>query len=104
MLAIDCLVHFEYLAGQRAVEAWRLLLLDGNESPSTPEFIEFHEKNKILPFCFPSHCTYVLQPLDIVVFQFYQQYHAQTIDSPTRSGCCEFDKIECLNGILIQFD
>jgi len=99
MLAMDWLVHFEHFSDRRRVGAWRLLLLDGHESHSTREFIEFCDEHKILPFCFPPHCTHLLQPLDVVVFQPYKHYHAEAIDSATRTGCSEFDKIEFLNAI-----
>lgn len=55
-----------------------LLLLDGHTSHSTSvEMLEYAKANDIIIFCFPSHCTHYLQPLDRSVFKsvknaFYQ--------------------------------
>ena len=99
ILAMSWLEHFERFSSGRQEGAWRLLLLDGHKSHSTREFIEFCDEHKILPFFFPPHCTHLLQPLDVVVFQPYRHYHAEAVDQATRSGCSEFDKMEFLNAI-----
>jgi len=99
VLAIRWLHHFEKYSAQRQLGAWRLLLLDGHNSHCTREFIEFCDNRKIILFCLPSHCTHLLQPLDVVVFQPYKHYHSEAIEIASRTGCFEFDKIEFLTAM-----
>jgi hypothetical protein len=52
----------------KARTSYRLLLLDSYSSYLTPEFKEYYDRKKILFLVFPSHSTYSLQPLDVVMF------------------------------------
>lgn len=47
----------------------------------------------------PLHSTYLLQPLDIVLFQPYKHFHAKAVDDATRTGCDNFNKVEFLAAI-----
>jgi len=97
--ALKWLYHFEAFSSKRQVGAWRLLILDGHESHTTREFITFCDEHQIILFCLPSHCTHLLQPLDVVVFQPYKHYHAEALDIATRTGCSQFDKVEFFTAI-----
>jgi len=98
-LALKRLSHFEAFSAKCQVRSWRLLILDGHDSHSTREFITFRDEHQILLFCLPSHCTHLLQPLDVVVFQPYKHYHSEAVDTATRTGCSQFDKIEFFTAI-----
>ena len=98
-LALKWLSHFEAFSAKRQVGSWRLLILDGHDSHSTREFITFCDEHRIILFCLPSHCTHLLQPLDVVVFQPYKHYHGEAVDAATRTGCSQFDKTEFFTAI-----
>jgi len=55
--------------------------------------------NKIVIFCLPAHSSHLLQPLDVVVIQAYNHYHAEAVEAVTRRGCGNFDKAEFLDTI-----
>jgi len=42
---------------------------------------------------------HLLQLLDVVVFQLYKHYHAEALDATTRTGCCEFNKVEFFSSL-----
>ena len=46
-----------------------MLIFDGRGSHLTQEFLDFCWQYRIRPFQLPSHTTYLLQPLDVGVFQ-----------------------------------
>jgi hypothetical protein len=98
-LGLEWLRHFERYSARRQVGIYRLLLLDGYGSHCTMEFITFCDEHKIVPFCLPPHSTHLLQPLDVVVFQPYKHYHDEAVDSATRTGCSDFNKLEFLTAI-----
>lgn len=89
-------LRYFHLQTRHTVGEYRLLLLDGHGSHCTYEFIEYCDRHKIIPYCLPPHSTYLLQPLDIVVFQPYKHWHAQAVDEATRTGCTDFNKVEFL--------
>ena len=47
---------------------YRILILDGQISHHSQDFIDHCERNKILALCLPAHSTHLLQPLDVGVF------------------------------------
>ena len=51
----------------------RLLLLDGHNSHYTLEFMQYAKSVNIHVLCYPSHCTHVLQGLDVVVFAGFKK-------------------------------
>ena len=98
-LTMKWLVHFQRFSGQRQSGVYRLLLLDGFGSHCTKEFIDHCHNHKIIPLCLLPHSSYLLQPLDVVVFQPYKHYHAAAVEAVTRMGCGDFDKPEFLDRI-----
>jgi hypothetical protein len=98
-LTMDWVRHFEKYSSQRQLGTYRLLLLDGFGSHCTKEFLDFCDVHRIVVFCLPPHTSHLLQPLDVVVFQPYKHYHAEAVETATRSGCSEFDKVEFLDKI-----
>jgi hypothetical protein len=59
-------------------------------------FLIIVHDHDIIPFCFQSHTTHFLQPLDVVCFQPYKHFHAEAIDAVTCTGCSDFDKFKFL--------
>ncbi len=53
-------------------EAPFLLLLDSHSSRANPDLLEELMRENIVVFTFPSHCTHILQPLDMVVFSVFK--------------------------------
>jgi hypothetical protein len=51
----------------------RLLLLDGHNSHYTLEFMQYAKSVNIHVLCYPSHCTHVLQGLNVVVFASFKK-------------------------------
>lgn len=49
-----------------------LLLLDSHSSRANPDLLEELKREHIQVFTFPSHCTHILQPLDVVVFSVFK--------------------------------
>jgi hypothetical protein len=45
-----------------------MLIVDGHGSYCTMEFYKYCVEAKIILYCLPSHTTYHLQPLDVVMF------------------------------------
>ena len=96
-LTIKWFAYFNRFSAERQSGIYQLLLLDGFGSHCTKQFIEYCDNNKIVVFCLPPHSSHLLQPLDVVVFQPYKHYHAETVEAATRMGCGEFDKAEFLD-------
>jgi hypothetical protein len=79
--------------------AYRLLLFDGHGSHLTYEFLEFCDKKRIIPFCFPPHTTHLLQPLDGKPFQQYKHYFYKQNNAIVTWGGSTGDKRDFLRGI-----
>jgi hypothetical protein len=50
-------------------------------------------------FVLPLYTSYILQPLDIVVFQPFKYFHTKAVDDATRTDCGDFNKLEFLAAI-----
>ena len=59
---------FERYTKPKALQHWRLLIVDGHGSHMTRAFINYCDRHRILLLIFPPHATHVLQPLDVVCF------------------------------------
>ena len=70
VLCLERIKHFERFTAKRRHSKWCLLLPDGYGSHCTKEFLDFCDDHHIIPFCLPPHTTHLLQPLDVVVFNF----------------------------------
>lgn len=62
---LDFLRHFvENIPPVRPV----LILMDSHSSHISPEALQFRKENDLIFVTFPSHCTHLLQPLDVSIF------------------------------------
>eukprot|EP00048_Salpingoeca_helianthica_P023969 m.28695 g.28695 ORF g.28695 m.28695 type:complete len:803 (-) comp9104_c0_seq1:299-2707(-) len=53
-----------------------ILFVDGHASHFSERVLELLEAHRIITFCFPPHCTHVLQPLDVGVFN-HLKFHIE---------------------------
>jgi hypothetical protein len=60
---------FNRFTKAKARRKYRLLILDGHGSHVTMDFLNYCDKNKIIPAILPPHSTHTLQPLDVVMFK-----------------------------------
>jgi hypothetical protein len=62
---------FDWYTKQKARNGrdWRLLILDSHVSHVTKAFIDYCYAHRILLCVFPPHVTYLLQPLNVVMFK-----------------------------------
>ncbi|ERF74893.1 hypothetical protein EPUS_09099 [Endocarpon pusillum Z07020] len=71
-IALVWLKHFDKHITKKQIGEWRMLILDGHSSHTTYKFLSYCQKHKIMPFFLPPHTTYILQPLDVAIFQPYK--------------------------------
>jgi hypothetical protein len=100
ILALDWIRHFDQFTKLRQQGRWRLLLIDGNDSHKTYEFLRYCLDHEIIPFILRPHTTHICQPLDVSVFQPYKHYHGQEIASLHRRGVSHITKVDFLDMIL----
>ena len=89
-IALAWLDHFIKHVDAGPDKHWRMLLLDGHITRHKADFILKCHENHIVPFAFPSHLTYVLQPLDVGVFRSWKHYHNKAIHNALHSLDMEY--------------
>ncbi len=67
-IGLKWIQHFDKHTKARTIGTYRLLILDGHGSHSTPEFDQYCTDNKIITLCMPPHSSHILQPLDVACF------------------------------------
>lgn len=72
-IGIDWIKDFDLQTRGKANGDPRLLLVDGHNSHFTHGFIDYAIEHSIHLFCYPSHCTHILQGLDVVVFGTFKK-------------------------------
>ncbi|EDN03891.1 predicted protein [Histoplasma mississippiense (nom. inval.)] len=85
-ISFQWIQHFHRSTKARTKGTHRLLLLDGFDSHCTFEFMDFCEKNNIIPFYLIPHTSHLLQPLDVGVFQAFKHHHSVAVEEATRRG------------------
>ena len=98
-LSIEWLKYFDKHSLKSQKGAYRLLMMDGYGSHHTIEFIEYCIEAKIIPFGLPPHTTYLLQLLDVVVFQSLKHCHVEAVKDAIAHGDETFNKVEFLNAL-----
>ena len=73
--------------------------MDGHGSHLTYNFLDFCEKNNIIPFCFVPHTTHLVQPLDGQPFQAYKHYFRKKNNENIQWGISTMDKADFLHDI-----
>jgi hypothetical protein len=79
---------------------YRLLILDGYRSYSTPAFDLFCKEYNIITLCIPLHSLHLLQPLDISCFAVLKRTYGKQIEQYIRVGVSYIDKPDFLTALL----
>jgi hypothetical protein len=98
-IALKWIRHFDKWSKKRQIGEWRLLLLDGHNSHHTFEFLSYARDNKILLYFLIPHCSQLLQPLDVAVFQPYKHWHGVAVGDHNRMGLTAMTKSDFLDNI-----
>lgn len=99
-LMLKQVAHFNLHSAKRQRGLWQLLIFNNLGSHITREFIEYYNAYNIIALSLPVHASHFMQPLDVVVFQLFKQYHHHTVDTATRIGYTDFNKREFLTTII----
>jgi hypothetical protein len=92
---------FEKHTKDRIKGVYRLLILDGYGSYSTPEFDLFCKEHSIITLCMPPHSSHLLQPLDISCFAVLKRFYGQQIEEYMRNGLNHIDKADFLTAYIM---
>jgi hypothetical protein len=88
---------FEKYTVSRKKGVYRLLILDGHGSHSTPEFDLFCKEHSIITLCMPPHSSHLLQPLDISCFAVLKRAYGRQVEELTRVGFNYINKTDFLS-------
>jgi hypothetical protein len=91
---------FEKHTKDRTKGVYRLLILDGHGSHSTPEFDLFCSEHSIITLCMPPHSSHLLQPLDVSCFAVLKRSYGRQIEDLMRVGVNHIDKSDFLPAYL----
>jgi hypothetical protein len=80
---------------------YRLLILDGHGSYSTPEFDLFCKEHSIITLCMPPHSSHLLQPLDVSCFAVLKRLYGRQIEEYIRNGLNHINKADFLTAYTI---
>ena len=92
---------FEPYTAPRTKGVYRLLILDGHGSHTTPEFDLFCTEHKIITLCMPAHSSHLLQPLDVSCFATLKRVYGRQIQHLMRNGVNHIDKADFLTAYNI---
>lgn len=81
----------------KVVGKYRLLVLDGHNSHSTPKFDKFCKDHDIITLCMPPHSSHLLQPLDVGCFSVLKRVYGSMVAENIRLGIDYVDKAEMLS-------
>ncbi|CAG8971695.1 hypothetical protein HYALB_00003163 [Hymenoscyphus albidus] len=88
---------FEKYTKDRVKGVYRLLILDGHGSHSTPEFDLFCSEHNIITLCMPPHSSHLLQPLDVSCFAVLKRLYGRGVEELVRAGTYHIDKPDFLS-------
>jgi hypothetical protein len=95
-LGLAWIKHFDAHTRSRVVGVYRLLILDGHDSHTTPEFDDFCIRHKIITLCMPAHASHILQPLDVGCFGPLKTAFGTLISDLARRRIFHVDKTDFL--------
>jgi hypothetical protein len=95
-LGFQWLKHFNTHTESRTKGTYRLLIIDGHSSRTTPEFDQYCTANKIITLCMPAHTSHLLQPLDVSCYSPLKRLYGQEIQGLVRQGIHHIDKDDFL--------
>ena len=71
-----------------------MLIFDGHGSYITQPFIDYCQENCIRPFLLPLHNTYLLQPLNVGVFQSLKYNFKKVVQKEVFNGAQDITKVD----------
>jgi hypothetical protein len=77
---------FNRFTKAKARRKYRLLILDGHGSHVTMDFLDYCDRNKIIPAILPPHSTHTLQPLDVVMFKPLSTAYSKELTTYLHNG------------------
>jgi hypothetical protein len=83
---------------------YRLLVIDGFTGHTGLDFIEYCIKFDIIVAMFPSHSIYILQPLDVGVFQPLKKSHQKTLQRSVFEGNLAFTQLDFITAFQQVYD
>ena len=93
---VEFIHHFDKWTKDRITGTYRLLILDGHSSHSTPEFDQFCRQKQIITVCLPPHTSHILQPLDVACFGPLKRAYSQLVQNLARKSIFHVDKRDFL--------
>ena len=87
---------FEKHIKDRTRGVYRLLILDGHGSHTSPEFDLFCSEHIIITLCMPPHSSHLLQPLDVSCYAVLKQSYGRQVEEYMRVGVNHIDKPDFL--------
>jgi hypothetical protein len=95
-LGVQWIKHFNSHTEDRAKGVYRLLIVDGHASHTTPEFESYCKANNIITLCMPAHSSHLLQPLDVSCFAVLKRAYGMAVSQWIRNGINHIDKEDFL--------
>ena len=92
VLGYHFIQHFDKWTKNQTTGTYRLLILDGHSSHSTPELDQFCSENNIITLCMPAHSSHLLQPLDVACFGPLKTAYGKLVQQLARDGIFHIDK------------
>ena len=78
-ISLQWIKYFERYSRREQVDSRRLLLMNSYKSHDTYEFLKYYEKHNIISLLFPSYIIYLLQSLNVCVFQPLKYYYSKVL-------------------------
>ncbi len=78
-ISLQWIKHFDHYSQHHQRDAWKLLVMNDYESHYTHEFLFYCENHKIISFDLFLHTTYLLQSLNVCVFQSLKHWHLKAV-------------------------
>lgn len=87
---------FDRYTKAHMIRVFRLLIMDGHGSHTTPDFNYFCSQYSIIVLYMPPHSSHLLQPLDISCFSPLKRIYGQKVEEGICLRINHTDKIEFL--------
>ena len=72
------------------------LLFNNHNSHYTRDLIEYCDEHKIISYTLPAHIMYLMQSLNVILFQPLKYFHKLALENSIHSGYYDFNKVEFL--------
>ena len=100
---LEWIQHFNKHSKQRTIGGYRLLVLDGHESPHSTDFELYCKEKNIITLCMPPHSSHLLQPLDVGCFGPLKLAYGRQIEIKMRAGRSHMTKEDFFPAFFVAF-